>query len=175
LLRPQQQAQGPKKSLCVTENPLSSVDALKVYNQTKSRDEEPEEIPMINLFDLPGNSKAKARAAEMASSKEETKPPVIIKPSINLFGGMQAASSDFSPTRVFPTKVDGSEPKITFKLAPMTIKFSKEVQDKPKDDKIEKDEEDQENKENQNPNNGEPKTETSKTKVVTSANSNKIF
>ena len=85
MIRPQQPAQGPKKSLCVTENPLSSVDALKVYNQTKSRDEEPEEIPMINLFDLPGNSKAKARAAKL---KEESKVPTeIIKPSINLFGG----------------------------------------------------------------------------------------
>ena len=71
----------------MTENPLSSVDALKVYNQTKSREEEPEEIPMINLFDLQGNSKAKARAAKLTFTKEESKASEIIKPSVNLFGG----------------------------------------------------------------------------------------
>jgi len=159
LLRPKEPE--PKKSLCVTENPLSSVDALKVYNQTKSREEEPEEVPMINLFELPGNSKAKARAAKLTSSSAEgaEKAPEIIRPSINLFGGNQAAP-------VIP-KVDGEGAKVTLKLAPMTIKFSKEVEDKPKD------EEEEENKENCSPN-AEEKPQ-SKTKLAPSPNSTKIF
>lgn len=87
---------------------------------------------MINLFDLPGNSKAKARAAKLTGSKEEDakKAPEIIKPSINLFGGNQAAP--FSAPKVAS---EGAK----LKLAPMTIKFTKETQDKPKDDDIDTD------------------------------------
>lgn len=80
-----------------------------MYNQTKSRDEEAEEIPMINLFDLPGNSKAKARAAKLiTSSKDEDgakKAPEIIKPSINLFGGKPAAP-------VIAGKVEGEDAEV---------------------------------------------------------------
>ena len=77
----------------MAENPLDSTKSLKLLNETKSRDDEDKKpIPKINLFELKGNSKAKARLEKMSFGfkPDEAK---TVKPAVNLFGSSKTVEA----------------------------------------------------------------------------------